>query len=154
MEPVDSPGGLVESVSIGDPVRVVHIEPAVDGWFVQWSQAGRQTGYVHLTSEWCDDMHQHQIKPNKVHNPAFNRLRYMLQHGQGTAEEISGVFSEAYGQIIKTRQDRSNLGLKAVTRDGDDDLKAVQQGESVRPWNSANPKSELHDWIKEQRANR
>ena len=154
MEPVDSPGGLVESVSIVDPVRVVHIKPAVDGWFVQWSQVGRQAGYVHLTSEWCNEMYQHQIKPNKVYNPAFNRLRYMLQHGQGTADEISEVFSEAYEQIIKTRQDRSNLDLKAVTRDGDEDLKAVQQGEPVRSWNSANSKSELHDWIKEQRANR
>ena len=132
----------------------VVIDTAPVGWFIHWDDGGNRKGYTHLTAEWCDDMNRHQIKPNKVHNPAFNRLRYMLQYGQGTADEVAEVFAEAYEQIIKTRQDRSNLGLKAVTRNGDEDLKAVQQGEPVRPWNSANPKSELHDWIKEQRANR
>ena len=132
----------------------VVIDTAPVGWFIHWDDGGNRKGYIHLTAEWCDDMHQHQIKPNKVHNSAFNRLRYMLQNGQGTADEISGVFSEAYEQIIKTRQDRSNLGLKAVTRHGDEDLIAVQNGEPVRSWNSANPKSALHDWMKEQRANR
>ncbi len=130
----------------------VVIDTAPVGWFIHWDDGGNRKGYIHLTAEWCDDMHQHQIKPNKVHNPAFNRLRYMLQHGQGTADEISGVFADAYGRIIKTRQDRASLGLKAVTRDGDEDLKAVQEGEPVRSHNAVDSNPELHEWIKEQRA--
>ena len=148
---VETPSG-VHRPTFNGPVSVVGLQAVADGWMIEWTQENGGGGYVHLTAEWCDAMYQHQIQPNNVHNPAFNRLRYMMANSQGTTEEISEVFSEAYEQIIQTRQARASLGLKAVTRDGDEDLKAVQEGEPVRSHNAVDSNPELHEWIKEQRA--
>jgi hypothetical protein len=120
------------------------IEPdGSGGWFIK-----REARYFHLTSAWCDDMYRHQIKPNKSENPAFNRLRHLIETGSTDSQVVADTFTEAYGQIIGNRLSRKALGLKAVTKDGDEDLKAVQNGAPVRPWNAEHKKSELHEWMK------
>ena len=148
-------------------IEVVSVDhDGTRGWFLRWNdphQTGRG-GYVHLTAKWLDEMWRHQIKPRRAQadgriipaegESAFNRLRYLINHGEVTEFDVRLLFEEAYGAIISNRQTRTNLGLKAVTRDGDEDVRAVAEGAPVRPWNAAHRKSELHEWIKEQRANR
>ena len=159
MDNVEPP---IRSRAIRNTVAVRHISVAPEGgWFI-----AHENGYIHLTAEWLDEMWRHQINPRRARDPessrvipaegeaAFNRLRYLINHGEATEFDVRLLFEEAYGAIIKNRGDRMNLGLKAVTRDGDEDVRAVAAGAPVRLWNSANRKSELHEWVKEQRANR
>jgi hypothetical protein len=119
------------------------VEKASDGWFVK-----HESGFVHLTADWVDQIHKGQFAVHGIQNPDLNWLRYHLRNGDPSAEEVAERFQVFYGEIRKNRQDRANLGLKAVTRHGHADLEAVREGEPVRPWNAADQKSELHEWIK------
>lgn len=132
-----------------------HIEPdGSGGWFITWEGGG----HIWLNEAWLDEMWRHQIKPRKVNVPAFNRLRWVFGHGD--VDQVAEAFTEAYGDILGNREARRNLGLKTVTRDGDEDLIAVQEGAEVRPWNApvrpsnAEERKELHEWIRRQRDNR
>jgi hypothetical protein len=129
---------------------VRHIEQASDGWFIELDNGSA----VHLTADWAEDIYDHQIKPNQAPNPAWNRLRYGLQHDTLTRQEVEELFAEGYGLIIETRHDRQVHGLKAVTRHGHEDLVAVQEGADVRPYNAATPNTELHDFMGRRRADR
>jgi hypothetical protein len=56
--------------------------------------------------------------------------------------------------LTQNRVARQNLGLKVVTRDGDEDLRAVANGAPVRPWNSNRPHSdEFTTFIRRVREN-
>jgi hypothetical protein len=125
------------------------IDPASDGWFVQ-----HDTGFVHLTADWCDQIHKDQFAIHGIQNPDLNWLRYHLRNGDPSAEEVTERFEAFYGEIRSNRADRKRLGLKAITRHGHADLEAVREGAEVRPWNAANQKKELHEWIRGQRENR
>lgn len=127
----------------------MRVERAREGFYVQ-----HDTGFVHLTADWADALHRDQFAIHGTHNAALNKLRYHLRHGNPTEEQAKEWFTEAYGAVVKNREDRARLGLKAVTRHGHEDLEAVRNGEPVRPWNAANQKSELHEWIRGQRENR
>ena len=122
------------------------VEPAPDGFYVQ-----RGRDWFHVTADWCDQIHHDQFKIHGHQNAALNKLRYHLRNGSPSAAEVAEWLEDVIGEMVKNRQDRKNLGLKAVTRHGHEDLEAVRNGEPVRPWNAAYRKSELHEWIKGQR---
>lgn len=136
-----------------------HIGPLGDGWVIE-----HDGSHIHLTVEWLDAMYRHQVKPRQTTvdgqstpaegEQAWNRLYYMVSRGLGSPDEIMELFDDFYGTVVGNRQARADLGLKAVTRDGDEDLRAVQNGAPVRPWNAANATSELDAWIRETRENR
>jgi hypothetical protein len=127
----------------------MRVEKASVGFFVQ-----HDTGYVHLTADWCDQIHKDQFQIHGLQNPDLNWLRYHLRNGDPSAEEVTERFEGFYGEVVRNRQDRTNLGLKAVTKHGHADLEAVRNGAEVRPWNAADSKKELHEFIKGQRENR
>jgi len=124
-------------------------EKASDGWFIQ-----HDSGAVHLTPDWCDQIHRDQFAIHGIQNPDLNWLRHHLRNGDPSAEEVTERFEAFYGEVVRNRQDRTNLGLKAVTKHGHADLEAVRNGAEVRPWNAADSKPELHEFIKGQRENR
>ena len=127
-------------------VELVHVEKAPNGFFIK-----HDSGYVHLTADWADAIHRDQFAIHGTTQPQLNRLRYELRYGNPTQAQVEEWFAAAYGDVVKNRQDRTNLGLKAITRHGHEDLEAVRNGEPVRPWNAADQKSELHEWIRGQR---
>jgi len=134
------------------------IQSAPDGYYIQHNNR-----FIHLNEKWLTDMDRHQVKPRRAkvdgrvvlgdNERAFNKLRHAVQTNK-PKETILGLFVEFRDGLTQNRVDRSNLGLKAVTKDGDEDLRAVQQGAPVRPWNAVQTNKPLHDWIREQRADR
>jgi len=106
----------------------------------------------HVTAAWADELHAHQVKPNQTPNPALNRLRHALHTGTATASQAKAMFLEAYGAVVADREERDRLGLKPVTRHGHEDVTAVREGAEVRPWNAADEKAQLHEWMRRQRA--
>ena len=136
------------------------IEQAPDGYNIHHNNR-----FYHLTEQWLEDMWRHQVKPRRATvdgrtipadaEKEWNLLYYAFKSGD-TPERILDLFQQFTDTRTKNRQDRKNLGLKTVTKDGDEDLRAVQNGAPVRPWNAATkPKQEGFDeFIRRQRANR
>lgn len=92
--------------------------------------------YFHVTPEWVEDIRQGLVKINSGDETWLNLLAYQLTLPPDP-DRIGSLFVEAYGRAAGNRVARQRLGLKAVTRDGDADLVAVQEGAEVRPWNAA-----------------
>ena len=120
--------------------------------------------FYHITPEWLDDMFRHQVKPRKAivdgrdvladGEREFNKLRYAVTH-DGTAEEVFNLFAAFREALTGNLVARRTHGLKPVTKDGDEDLRAVADGAPVRPWNAApKPDENLHEFIRGQRENR
>jgi len=136
------------------------IQRTADGYNIKHNNR-----FYHLTEQWLDEIWHHQVKHRRANvdgrviqgdqEKAYNRLRYAFFH-DASANEILELFVEFRDGLTKNRQNRANLGLKTVTKDGDEDLRAVAAGAPVRPWNAATrPKPEGFDeFIRGQRANR
>lgn len=138
---------------------MVHVEKAPEGFYVK-----HDNGYVHLTVAWLEAIHRDQIKPRQAVDdgrrvPAdgereWNILYHAVKSGVNDPDRMAVLFDGFYSEIRRNRINRANLGLKAVTRDGDEDLRAVAAGAPVRAHNATHVKNELHEWIREQRGNR
>lgn len=143
-------------------MEILHIEPTGDGWFIEFSTPEFPTNYIHLTREKIEDLRRGMVMPNNRgymtgridesgveeridaaqmlrESPANQKLNLLFHYLDDPADMVSELFADAYGEIIGNRGARQRLGLKAVTRDGDADLKAVQDGAEVRPWNASKP---------------
>lgn len=138
------------------PITVTRIEPDGDGgWFIEWHDAANLdgqplTGFFHLTVQAVEDLVLHQRRPNRAPRDKLDKVTNNLTRGH-TAATVAANFRDAYEEIIQDRIDRHNLGLKAVTRDGHEDLEAVRQGAPVRPWNAQDPRPQgFKDFIANQ----
>lgn len=138
------------------PVTVKRVDPdGHGGAFVFWRDEANLDGLpvdgaFHLTPESLDALYRGMVKPNQTPNPNLNKLRYELDRGKALTR-IAEEFAAAYAAILDDRIGRHRLGLKAVTRHGFEDLEAVRNGAEVRPWNAADPKRELHEWMRSRR---
>jgi hypothetical protein len=125
----------------------MRIREASGGWFIEYNHR-----YVHLTAEWCEQIHHHQYEVHGHQNGSLNKLRYHLAHNTGlTADQVAEWFQDFYGEIKRNSQDRKSLGLKPVTKHGHADLEAVRNGAEVRPWNAARTRDPgFEQFIKEK----
>lgn len=128
-------------------MEITALTRAPDGWFVEFSTDQLPVNYLHLTLEKIEDLKVGMVRINGGDESNLNLLAY---HFDDEAK-VRELFPLAYGDIIGNRQARQRLGLKAVTKDGDEDLKAVQEGAPVRPWNAAKQQSPVEDFIKERK---
>lgn len=131
----------------------VYVEQVGDVWLVEavdenlW---GATPVYVKLSGQWVDDMTRDMVRINRGDETAANRLKMALE--TGAPELVADGFADFYGQVCGNRVARQRVGLKAVTRDGDDDLKAVQEGAPVRPWNAARKNNtDVQEFVKRRR---
>jgi hypothetical protein len=125
---------------MSDHLWVTHIEPDDDnGWLIEYESVfSDHPGLVHLTLLLVEELRVGMVRINRGDETLLNVLADHLENGR-PGPIVAASFADAYGQILMNRIARTNLGLKAVTRDGDEDLKAVQEGAPVRPWNAINP---------------
>lgn len=128
-------------------MEITALTAAPDGWFVEFSTDAFPTNYIHLTLEKIEALRVGMVRINGGDESNLNLLAY---HFDDEAK-VRELFPLAYGGIVGNRQARQNLGLKAVTKDGDEDLKAVQEGAPVRPWNAAKSQAPVEDFIKERK---
>lgn len=126
---------------------ITHIEAAPDGWFIEFSTLEMPVNYFHLTLEKIEDLRVGMVRINKGDESNLNLLVF---HFDDEAK-VRELFPLAYGDIVGNRRSREGLGLKAVTRDGDEDLKAVLEGAPVRSWNAARQPAPIEDFIKERK---
>lgn len=136
------------------------IERSPDGYFIHHN--GRS---YYLTEQWLDEMWHHQVKHRRAKvdgqlvpgdvEKSYNRLRHAFLTDAPTTR-VYELFAEFRDGLTKNRQDRANLGLKALTKDGDEDLRAVSAGAPVRPWNAAKkPQDDKYkDFIRRARETR
>jgi hypothetical protein len=135
------------------------IEPTEQGWLVAYNNR-----FYHITEAWCEEMFRHQIKPRKAKEDgrdvladgekAFNKLRYAVTH-DGSGEDVYRLLVEFREALTGNLKARRAHGLKPVTKDGDEDLRAVTAGEPVRPWNAKPTRSkELDDFVRRARETR
>lgn len=115
--------------------------------------------FYHITPEWCEEMRRHQIKPRKANvdgrdvladgEKEFNLLHYAVTH-DGADEDVYRYLVAFREALTGNYAARRAHGLKPVTKDGDEDLRAVQAGAPVRPWNATKPPqpAELEDFAK------
>lgn len=126
------------------PITVQRVEPdSDDGFYIEWHDAANLdgqplTGYFHLTQESLVELIVHQRRPNKAPQDKLEAVYSRLAERAPQAV-VAQAFKDAYEEVLTDRIDRHKLGLKAVTRDGHEDLEAVRQGAPVRPWNATDP---------------
>jgi hypothetical protein len=129
------------------PVSVTRIQPDDNGGFyIEWRDAANidekpVTGFFHLTQESLADLIVGQRRPNKAPQDKLEAVYTRLVEKAPQAL-VAQAFRAAYEEVLTDRLDRHKLGLKAVTRHGHEDLKAVRQGAPVRPWNAKDPRTE------------
>lgn len=128
-------------------MEITALAPAPDGWFVEFSTLEMPVNYIHLTLEKVEELRRGMVRINGGDESNLNLLAYWMND----EDKVRELFPLAYGEIVGNRQARQRLGLKAVTLDGDEDLKAVQEGAEVRPWNAAKQKVPVEDFIKERK---
>lgn len=128
-------------------MEITTLTPAPDGWFIEFSTPEMPVNYIHLTLEKIEDLRQGMVRINQGDESNLNLLAYWMND----EDKVRELFPLAYGGIVGNRGARQRLGLKAVTRDGDEDLKAVQEGAEVRPWNAAKSQSPVEGFIKERK---
>lgn len=127
------------------PVTVQRIQSDGDGgWYVEWYDpsnldAQPVTGFFHLTEESVAELIVHQRRPNKAPQDKLEAVLARLAERAPQAL-VAQAFRDAYEEVLQDRIDRHKLGLKAVTRDGHEDLEAVRKGAPVRPWNATDPR--------------
>lgn len=127
-------------------MEILSISPAPDGWFIEFSDA-LPVNYIHLTLERIEELRVGMVRINGGDESNLNLLAYHFDDEARVRE----LFPLAYGGIVGNRGARQRLGLKAVTQDGDEDLKAVQEGAEVRPWNAAKTDLPVEEFIKERK---
>lgn len=128
-------------------MEITALTATPDGWFIEFSTLEMPVNYFHLTFEKIEDLRLGMIRINQGDESNLNLLAYWMND----EDKVRELFPLAYGGIVGNRGARQRLGLKAVTRDGDEDLKAVQGGAPVRPWNAAKQQSPVEDFIKERK---
>lgn len=128
-------------------MEITALTRAPDGWFVEFATMQLPVNYMYLTLEKIEDLRMGMVRINGGDESNLNLLAFYFDD----EAKVRELFPLAYGGIIGNRQARQNLGLKAVTKDGDEDLKAVQEGAPVRPWNAAKQESPVEDFIKERK---
>jgi hypothetical protein len=118
-------------------------------------------GFFHATEEALDELVIHQRRPNRAPEERLNTARGVLaaKRGRGKpvltpadVDEVAQAWRDAYDEVLTDNIDRRRLGLKAVTRDGHEDLEAVRNGAPVRPWNARVPegKDKFDAFVKER----
>lgn len=127
-------------------MEITALTAAPDGWYIEFSDL-LPVNYIHLTLEKIEDLRVGMVRINGGDESNLNLLVYYFDD----EAKVRELFPLAYGGIVGNRTERSRLGLKAITRDGDEDLRAVQQGAPVRPWNAAKEKSPITEFVKERK---
>ena len=131
------------------PITVQRIASDGDaGFHIEWLDAANLdgeplTGFFHLTGTACEDLVAHMRVPNRAPEEKLHHLQDQMmgcaggvEGGAVSMEDVAEAFAAAYSELVLDSVDRVKLGLKAITRDGHEDLVAVRAGAPVRPWNA------------------